>query len=136
MIAPFDHNEIAWNKYQDLPDEIRFYADVAILLFEPVNYFQFEDLLRNIKTTKTPKFYFTVFSAFNKAGITDTSDFNVLSVLDQIKIRAFPQLFRKKEYAPVIEKIKQFFPLQAQTFGLRPVSPLRYLRNYIRVFLP
>lgn len=130
MIVPNNNEEILWNKYNSLPADIRFFADIAILLFEPVNYFQFEDLIRNLKIKNPPKSYFQVYSALNKAGVTNTSDYNVLAIHSYIVVKAFPELYRKNEYIPYISQIQKF-SLQNLNFHFRPVSPLRFLRNFI-----
>ena len=130
LLTPYDNDEILWRRYENLPADMRFLADIAILIFEPVSLYQFGDFVRNLKLKhKAPNA--SAYSVLHKAGIINKVDSSYLKVSEKLAIRALPSLLNNQEYLHIAFKIQVEFSGTNTFFYYRPVSPLRLVRSFI-----
>lgn len=112
------------------------FADILILIFEPVNYFQCETFINRLKLGKNSINYFKQQALLSKLGILCFEGTSYFYVHPYVAVNAFPVLAKDQAYKDVIDKIRiSFSSADNFYYNYRPVSSLRYLRQYILAFI-
>ncbi len=114
-----------WEKYSSLTGETKMFADILILIFEPVNYFQCETFINRLKLGKNSINYFKQQALLSKLGILCFEGTSYFYVHPYVAVNAFPVLARDKSYKDVIDKIRiSFSSADNFYYNYRPVSYL------------
>ena len=131
MLSPVDFNAMQWNFYQNLPPQQRLFADIAILIFEPVSSSDYENLYSTFagKTLKTK--FKQVYVEFRLYGFFSENPYDTMRVPEFILVNALPKLLENDKYLAFAKLVYEKFAFNSHSYSYQTISPLRYIRNCI-----
>ncbi len=120
-----------WESYQNLTSDIQLFVDIAILIFEPVSYSEYEDLYV-VYAGKTLKAKFKpVYFELRKCGLFSENPYESLHVPEFVMVNALPKLLQNERNILFLKYIYENLENKNSKFYYFNFSPLRYIRNFI-----